>query len=255
MSIKSPTINNESELCTAFIEQLNAVPGWVCYPESAGFDILAVHESGRQIGVEAKLRLNAKVAEQILPHETDFQYEVPGPDHRIVIVGAVTEASKGIRRLLEMAGISVLVPWVRGGFSSKEPAQVIDFQLAHYFRSQGTPWTPHLFDWNPPTRCQVPVVVPNLPAGVPAPIRLTPWKEAALRLIIKMRQQGFITLKQFKDFGISPTRWTQGERPWLRKGEAQGQWVETEHLPPFEEQHSDAYAKLLEEALAGEEQP
>jgi len=52
---------------------MNKLNGWTCYPEAAEFDILAVHDYGRQISVEVKLKLYAKVVEQILPQEQDAQ--------------------------------------------------------------------------------------------------------------------------------------------------------------------------------------
>ena len=50
----------ESDLCAAFLASLPE--GWTAYPETAGFDILLGREvDGFQIGIQAKLRLNAKV--------------------------------------------------------------------------------------------------------------------------------------------------------------------------------------------------
>ncbi|MCY1301540.1 hypothetical protein D9M70_511610 [compost metagenome] len=227
------------------------MPGWTCYPETADFDVLVVHEDGRQIGVEAKLKLNAKVADQILPSDWEARSDCPGPDHRMVIVGTITEASAGIVRLLELCGVAVLKPDMRHRYSGSrteggrrlESVYAPDFGLRDWLR-QGQPWRLHMHDWNPPERCKVPIVVPDVPAGVPSPLRFTPWKEAALRVLIKLRQQGFITAKQIAEHGISPTAWTRGDRAWLRKGEKQGQWVETENLPPFDKQHPEAYAKL-----------
>lgn len=92
-------IPTEAELCAIFIRDMNAQDGWVCYPETGGFDILAVHESGRQIGVEAKLILNAKVADQIFPTDGSLRYSDEGPDHRLVIVRSITDANAGIARL------------------------------------------------------------------------------------------------------------------------------------------------------------
>lgn len=243
-----PSVSSEAELCAHFIEQFNAIEGWTCYPETAGFDILVVHEDGRQIGVEAKLRLNAKVADQILPGDWCVRSETPGPDHRMVIVGDITEASAGIARLLEMCGVAVLKPYLHSHWSHKQQAAVvrIDFHLSDWLR-QGTPWRLHLFDWNPIERCKVPIVVPDVPAGVPAPLRLTPWKEAALQVLIKLRRQGFITAKQIAEHGISPSVWTQGPTAWLAKGEVQGQWIATDRLPAFDRQHPEAYTKLLEQ--------
>ncbi len=90
----------------------------------------------------------------------------------------------------------------------------------------------------------------SLPAGVPAPVRLTPWKESALKVMVLMRKQGFITAKQIASFGIGVTAWTQpagSKRPWLAKSQIRGQWVETEHMPGFDKQHPDMYAKALAE--------
>ncbi|MCF6783721.1 hypothetical protein [Stutzerimonas stutzeri] len=244
-------IKTEAELCRIFIEEFNKQSGWTSYPETAGFDVLVVHEDGRQIGVEAKLTLNAKVAEQILPKCGDEFYGAPGPDHRLVIVSKITEANAGIERMLQRLGVTVLTSsteWTRTG-------KVHSFHLQHFLREEnvsGRRWLARevLFDWSPETRCQVPAVIPSLPAGVPSPVRLTPWKEAALRVIALMRSQGFITAKQIAAHGIGVTAWTQptNKPAWLAKGASRGQWVETEHMPAFDKQHPDMYALAVAEA-------
>ncbi|MNE49980.1 hypothetical protein D3C77_450940 [compost metagenome] len=103
-------IKTEAELCAAFIQSMNKQADWTCYPEAAGFDILAVHASGRQIGIEAKMTLNAKVADQILPKDYESFYGRPGPDHRLVIVGKASDASHGIGRMLGLLDVPVLRP-------------------------------------------------------------------------------------------------------------------------------------------------
>lgn len=242
-------IKTEAELCVAFIEQMNKIDGWTCYPETAGFDILVVHEDGRQIGVEAKMRLNAKVADQILPGGWSIRYGTPGPDHRLVIVGGITDASEGIAKMLGMMGVEVLKPWKAMGHGF---AWVPDFRLQSFFDHRGRAmWgEDHLFDWNPPERCAVPCVVPDVPAGVPAPMKLTPWKESAIRVVIQMRRQGWITAKQITQHGISASIWTSGPTAWLQKGLAQGQWIPTDRLPNFQQQHPGAYAKIEEQEQA-----
>jgi hypothetical protein len=87
-------VPTEAVLCDYFIAEANAVAGWTCYPETGGFDVLLVHDSGRQIGVEAKLQLNTKVAEQVLPHHSCYTTGNPGPDHRVVIVRNTTDATR-----------------------------------------------------------------------------------------------------------------------------------------------------------------
>ena len=238
----------EADLCAAFIEQFNALPGWTCYPETAGFDVLVVHDDGRQIGVEAKLKLNAKVADQILPDAWAIRCGAPGPDHRMVIVGDITEASLGIVKMLEALGVAVLKPYMQHRYTKesglREHEYFPDFQIGDWIR-RGHAWKPQLDDWNPVERCKVPIVVPDVPAGVPAPMRFTPWKEAALKVLIQLRRQGFITAKQITEHGISSTVWTQGPTAWLQKGPVPGQWVASDRLPAFDKQHPEAYEKLL----------
>lgn len=246
--VKPPTISKESTLCEIFIKEFNQIPGWTCYPEAAGFDVLVVNDDGRQIGVEAKLSLNAKVADQILPNQGDDYWESPGPDHRLVIVSKITDASAGIAKMLRRLGVKVLCPresWTAQGY-------VHTFDLNHRLlnaeRREAS--DERMFDWSPSVRCRVPAIVTSLPAGVPAPLRLTPWKESALKVVVLMRKQGFITAKQIASFGIGVTAWTQpagSKKSWLAKSQVRGQWVETEHMPAFDIQHPDMYAKTVAE--------
>ena len=254
MTEKTP-IKTEAELCEIFIRDMNAQPGWTCYPETGGFDILAVHEEGRQIGVEAKLALNAKVADQIMPNPWQYRYGLKGPDHRLVIVSKVSDASAGIAKLLGFMGVPVLVPRhgsVRTLGGLVERVQFEDYKLRELLAGTGYFNDHDLFDWNPEERCQVPMVVPQVAAGVPSPTRLTPWKEKALRALALMRSQGFITSRQIKELGMSPTTWTQhtSTQAWLDKGQAPGQWIETDRTPPFDKQHPEAYAVAVAELSA-----
>lgn len=245
---KPEIFKTESDLCALFIREFSTLDCWTCYPEAGGFDVLVVHEDGRQIGVEAKLVLNAKVADQILPARGGDYHQAPGPDYRLVIVSKISDSNAGIAKMLEMMGVLVLCP-----YTHSTPADYT-FGLEHVLleaKGHVASYTSkYLFDWNPAERCQVPLVVGDLPAGVPAPRRLTPWKESALRVVALMRRQGTITSKQIADHGIGTGYWTQpyGERKaWLAKGPVRGQWVETEHMPPFDKQHPEAYAQVLQE--------
>lgn len=245
---KPQPISKESDLCEIFIREFNKIDGWTCYPEAAGFDVLVVHRDGRQIGVEAKLSLNAKVADQILPDFSDDYYGRPGPDHRLVIVSKITDASAGIAKMLRRLGVKALSPrqnWDRNGY-----AYTFDLQHSLLADESGNTYfgRERLFDWSPAERCYVPAIVTDLPAGVPAPVRLTPWKEAAVKLVALMRSQGFITVKQIAAHGMGSTSWTQpaGSKPaWLAKGSSRGQWVETEYMPAFDKQHPDLYAQAV----------
>jgi len=252
---KLAPITKESELCEVFMQEFNKVEGWTCYPEAGGFDVLVVHQDGRQIGVQAKLSLNAKVAEQILPNCGDELYGLPGPDHRLVIVGKITDASAGIVKMLLRLGVKTLCP--RETWNSSM-GYVYTFDLKDSLLIDESGFTlsgrTRLFDWSPAERCHVPAIVTNLPAGVPAPVRLTPWKESAIKVIALMRSQGFITVQQIAQHGIVSTTWTQpagSKSAWLAQGRVRGQWVETEHMPALDKQHPDFYA-LAVDALAAE---
>jgi len=247
-------IEKEADLCQYFIQEFNALPGWTCYPEAAGFDVLVVHESGRQIGVEAKLALNAKVADQIMPEPRDDYWGRPGPDHRLVIVSKITDASAGIAKMLKCLGVTVLCP--RKTYDQKR-GEIYTFDLRHQLLDRDGTASPYsadrMFDWWPSERCRVPMLATTLPAGVPSPMSLTPWKEAAMKVVALMRSQGFITAKQIAAHGIGVTSWTQspGRKPaWLARGEVRGQWVESEHMPAFDKQHPEAYALVVEQLQA-----
>lgn len=241
-------IEKEADLCALFIQEFNALPDWTCYPEAGGFDVLVVNTDGRQIGVEAKMTLNSKVADQILPNAYEDLNERPGPDYRIVIVSKITDASAGIVKMLDRLGVTVMQPrssWTREGdkYTFDLSGRLLEVSGRKPFYDR------YLFDWNPTERCQVPIMVTNLPAGVPAPVRLTPWKESALKVIAQLRSQGFITSKQIAAHGIGVSAWTQapGTKPaWLAKGAVRGTWVETEHLPAFDKQHPEVYALAVD---------
>lgn len=254
-------IPDEATLCSLFIEQMNQEPGWACYPETGGFDILVAHESGRQIGVQAKLQLNAKVADQILPKHYDYTYEHPSPDHRLVIVRNITESSEGIARLLDEVGIAVWAPNIEQHYISatREHGWRANFyihsKMCDDARCAKPPqhiphWKAALFDWNPAKRIELPPIVPKVAAGVPSPTSITPWKLAAVRVLARLRLQGFITTKQIASEGCSPSMWTQR---WLQRSEMRGQWLETDRLPPIDKQHPDLYElalKNMQERLA-----
>lgn len=262
MSMKHADIQQllptESALCDLFIREFNEQPGWICYPETGGFDVLVANESGRQIGVEAKQRLNAKVAAQILPGRGEELHGREGPDHRLVIVTSITEANAGIARMLEMFGIPVWAPRVYDRINVRGTAfePVATFELERRLRDDAGcaeparfqyHWHNALFDWNPPERVKLPDLPPLVAAGVPCPIQLTPWKQAALRVLARLRVQGSITAKEIKAEGCSPSTWTQR---WLTQGAKRGEWVETGAIPKFDEQHPEHFAAALERARA-----
>ncbi|HFF6004442.1 TPA: hypothetical protein ACGCGV_000954 [Stenotrophomonas maltophilia] len=248
----------EAALCNRLIECLSSTGGWEIYPETANFDILAVWKAtGHQLGIEAKLQLNAKVADQILPHRWGGSGG-DGPDFRAVLVPCTTEANYGIARMLEALGVQVLVPDSCSGRWRQQPGEQIQREVHRADLRSPAPWDaetgnlydygqPAWFDWNPTHRCVLPEIVPLVAAGVPAPLRLTPWKIGALKVLADIELDGFTTAKGVRAHGVDPRRFCASDG-WLQQlGE--GRWARGS-IPAFDKQHPEAYADVLATARA-----
>ncbi|AVH90210.1 hypothetical protein [Stenotrophomonas maltophilia] len=248
----------EAALCTCLIDCLAAAGGWEIYPETAGFDILAVWKAtGHQLGIEAKLQLNAKVADQILPAHWSNAHQ-RGPDFRAVLVPCTTAANYGIARMLDALGVQVLVPDSCIGRWKMEPGQQIQREVQRHGLHQAAPWDrasgdlrewgpTAWFDWNPTKRCELPEFVPKVAAGVPSPLQLTPWKVGALKVLADLELDGFTTAKGVRAHGVDPRRFCATDG-WL-KPLGGGKWARGT-LPAFEDQHPEAYAQVLANARA-----
>lgn len=230
---------NEAALCAAFIRDFNAIDGWICYPETGGFDILVAHKDGWQIGVEAKMQLNAKVADQILPSFNAY-YDVPSPDHRLVIVPYISDGAEGIAKMLRMLGVEV---WEAQDADYRGSTFHVSDKLA---RAEGLHyWSRPLYDWNPAQRIRLPDTIPEVQAGVPSPVRLTAWKQGALRVLAHLEIHKRITVKQIHSYGIDSTMWTR--HGWLDRHEERGWWTEALDCPRrHARQNPLAYAAALE---------
>lgn len=220
----------EAALCDAFAEWVRAghmpICGpWTVYPETGDFDLLLVHEDGRQIGIEAKLRFNLKVLSQAIPSPWSAGV---GPDHRAVLVPSVPD---GMVPIATMLGLVIFENRGRGaGFACSG-------------------WPDNWFDWFPMERCPLPDTVPEVAAGVPSPIRLTPWKQGALHVLALLEVHGEVTAEQVRQCGIDPRRWCASDG-FLKQGSRRGYWRRGDHMPNFAEQHPGAYAAALERARA-----
>ena len=250
----------EANLCDCFIASLRAHGGWTIYPETAGFDILCVYDkTGHQLGIEAKLALNAKVIDQILPHQyMGYSDGVAGPDFRGVVVPCLTDANAGIAELLKVIGIKVFTPerdWSggrqewrfifskHGDMAGREPDRAEYDSGARPLLAWDMAW----HDWNPPKRCTLPEIVPCVRAGVPSPTQLTPWKIGALRVLADLELDGFVTAKSVRNHGIDARRFCATDG-WLQMLGG-GKWARGK-IPAFDVQHPAAYAQVLAEARA-----
>lgn len=237
---------SEAALCEAFAAWVRSGGGtryepWTVYPETGGFDLLLVDPQGRQLGIEAKLRMNAKVLVQAIPSRWS---SLDGPDWRGILVPKINDE---LRELAHVLGLVVFTPlwecWGTGHdrrVSGSRPSG--RFQPMLYQAEQVHDcW----HDFNPETRCELPPMVPDLPAGVPAPVRLTPWKVGALKVLAHLEVHGAITSREVRAFGIDPRRFCATDG-WLRS-EGGGRWSRGT-VPDFDKQHPTEFAEFLRQA-------
>lgn len=236
----------EAALCTAFI---SALPdGWTAYPECCGWDILLVRAAdGFQIGIQAKLRLNAHVITQTLEEYGAWSATRPAPDCRAVLVPFGTTGWYG--RICHHLGITIIAVSAASGrwrdrFSPNLP-------------DPNQSWTQDNWqEWAPTERCKLPAYVPDVVAGAASPIRLTEWKIKALRIAVLLDRRGYVERADFKTHNIDHRRWLAPGNDWLvRDGK---RFVRGPQFPNFKEQHPRVYeeiaAELKEEDLKPEQE-
>jgi hypothetical protein len=238
----------EADLCAAFIAWIARVhPDVRCYAEWAGWDILLVYPEGWQVGVQAKLRLNAEVVLQAAPDR--WHDGQRGPDFRAVLV----PDAKGWAEVAHRLGLVVFKPWERTECVSHSPLRYearCDFMpgLRDGWRTGefNLPDVETFCDWSPEKRHELPPCETDAIAGSPCPVTLTPWKLGALDVLAELSVVGTITAKRIRELGVNPARWTQCG--WVMPGEKRGDWTRGAKCPPFDQQHPTAYAAALAKA-------
>lgn len=187
------------------------------------------------------------MADQILPYVPYDSAWERGPDYLAVLVGSVGGAA-GITQLLRRCGVAVIEPQqrLREGITLGQwywPVGPQDRRSIWRLWGDASAWT----DWNPTQRCELPRFVPNVRAGVPSPLQLTPWKVAALRVVVQLEIAGDVSAAEIKRLGCDPSRWCRADTRWLDPA-GPGRFVRSDRLPRFELQHPAEYAQLLAEA-------
>lgn len=225
---------SESAMCEAFIAALPK--GWTPYRETAGWDILLVHDTGAQVGIEAKLALNAEVLRQTLPSNSSWLGSDQGPDFRGVLIP--DGASRTLEFAFDWAGVTILRMKDAG-----------DNRRLYHGRFPFYPELPPYggwHDWCPYRRLRLPDYVPaDIVAGAPSPQTLSDWKIRAIKLVITLERRGFVTNADFRHLRLSPTRWTQPPGySWLCKGPQRGTWLATDRLPDFRLQHPTNFGEI-----------
>jgi len=235
---KGPDFKTEAELCASFVAALPK--GWTAYNETEGYDILLARADGLQVGVEAKLRLNAEVVVQA---SKSWGYDAAGPDFRAVLVPA-GHAQRHMGEICAMLGITVITMthpddmserrygWRPQAFRPELPGKILNY------------WSGREHDWYdrcPGARCKLPEYVPDVGAGHSAPVALTNWKIQAIKLLIILQRRGYVTKADFKHVKIDPSRWT---RDWLERGAERGQFIAGKYTPDLKAQHPTNWAQI-----------
>lgn len=210
----------------------SAAPPWTVYHETAGWDLLLVHQVyGYQIGVEAKLSLNAKVLEQALP---SYLFETDGPDFRAVLV-----PGDGIQRHMKTIAIHLGLTIISVSRSG------MDHFFAHphglpevesYYSTREWP------NWFPAKRCKLPDYVPDVVGGKPSPVLMSPWKVKAMKLLIILERRGYVTRQDMAQLEISPSRWTDSFNGLLQRGA--GGYIRCGRTPDFKSLHPTVWAQI-----------
>jgi hypothetical protein len=230
----APFFAKESDLCAAFIAA--APPAWTAYAETAGWDILLVRKlDGCQIGIQAKLRLNAAVLVQAA--EGNRQWE-EGPDYRAVLVP--DGETGGLAALSGYCAITVIC--MRDPYLKYSPKFAPSLPVPDALSCQDGDW----HEMMPGSRHELPEYVPDVVAGASAPVQLTNWKIRALRLAILLSDTGYLTREDFRAVNVDIRRWIDGSRWLVPDPQARG-FIAGPRLPDFKAQHPRVWGEIKAE--------
>lgn len=193
-----PVFATEADLCSAVIVRLREW-GWTVYPESCGFDFVAVRDL-IQVGVEAKLRPNLRVLSQALDR-FDRRLRVP---HCIATL--VERRNADFDRVAERAGLTSL-SWV-SHFMDANPrhfeTELRNGQLRFRTACGSEAGT-----------LRLPDLVIDVPAGVPSPQTASAWKVRAVKMALRLRAGEEITRSNLDSEELAySTFWARG---WIER--------------------------------------
>lgn len=244
---KEKPFPTEAALCARFIAALP--PEWIPYAETAGWDILLVRKAdGFQIGIQAKLKLNAHVVAQTIEEGRGYQAVMTGPDCRAVLVP--NDDAGPFDTIAGYIGFTIIrvrniTPERRGqswrGFYNQEFSPQLPPQQDPHGWS-GREW----FECAPTHRHKLPEYIPDVAAGSSAPLQLTTWKIAAIKIAVTLEKRGFLMRADFKHHGIDYRRWIAAESGWLKVSD--GRYLAGGSMPNFKKQHPKVYAQIASES-------
>jgi hypothetical protein len=212
-------MKSEAELCDEFSDHAVKL-GWLVYPETSDFDLLLERADGTQHGIQAKLVDSKAVLAQAYRGAIGRK----APDEVSILV---PRANRDTRDIALGLGIGVIL---RQETTDWHGEITVDFR-----------WTPGAKRTDHRARCWKPQFIPDTPAGVPSPKRVTPWKERAIHCCAILREKGKIRTKDFTTHKMNP-------RDWLEHGYVkricQGFYVIAEGAKLPDEDHPEFAAKV-----------
>lgn len=266
---KAAKFSSEAELVAAFCQAQEKINHryrdkpeshmrWTIYAETAGWDLLLVQDAtGVQVGIEAKMAFNLKVLEQCMGSRWDGWGDRParGPDYRAVLV-PMGGSQRSLPRIAQLLGLTVLHVYNQRHDPSEDPGwrpwpgwtkpapewsftPLLPDESEEAMGMQLGEWHP----WLPEERCELPGYIPDVPAGVKSPVKLTPWKVKAIKLMIVLDRRGYVTRRDMRLLQIGPTMWC-GWDGWLDPDRGQQAWVRSDRTPDFRAQHPRVFAEI-----------
>lgn len=226
----------EAALCSTFIGLIDKRT-WVAYAETQGWDILLARKvDGFQIGIQAKLSLNADVINQAIEDAGSWHCQSPGPDCRAVLVPA--DGSGRLQKICDYVGLIVFTVRSAERYSMPDYQPRLPDRPDCHHRNGWSDW----HEWAPKVRHSLPEFVPDVQAGAPAPLKLTDWKIKALKLAVILDNRGYVTRSDFAHLRLDHRRWIANE--WLIAGKHG--WVAGKAMPPFKKQHPKNYKQVAD---------
>ena len=102
-------------------------------------------------------------------------------------------------------------------------------------------------EWAPAKRHKLPEYVPDCRAGAPAPIQLTAWKIAAIKIAVILETRP-VSRTDFQHVGIDHRRWLPSASGWLRLADGGCGWLAGPNLPDFRQQHPVNFEQIRTDA-------
>lgn len=239
--MKIKAFATEVDLCARFIEKLP--DEWIAYAETGGWDIVLVRKAdGFQIGIEAKLKLNLQVINQAIEDHGYWHSVGQNPDCRAILVPA---GEGGFGRIASYIGVTIIYVYPpdefeHGGMRSKRGP----FFTPNLPKIGETLYRHEWHEWCPIQRVALPAYIPDVKAGASAPVQLTEWKIAAIKIAITLERRGYVTRSDFKEHRIDHRRWLT-PTGWLRVKD--GHYIKGS-MPDFKKQHPRVYKEIEADA-------